>query len=105
MQTCCSSHLSIRSRNDNDGSIHIGCACNHVFDIIRMSWAVDVGVVPVVCAVFNMRRRNSDTTLPLLRSFVNASILEKLSKSFFGLSFSDGGGQGGLSVINMANST
>jgi len=39
------SHGAIGSRDDENGTVHLGCARDHVLDVVGMARAVDVGVV------------------------------------------------------------
>ena len=61
-----------------------------------MARAINVGVMPRLGLIFDMRCGYRNTTLPLFRSFVNGSIVHEFRESFFGLSFGNGSSQGGL---------
>lgn len=89
-------HLSVGGGDNNNSTIHVGSASNHVLDIIGVARAVDVGIVTVLSSVLDMRGRNGNTTLALLRSLVNGAILEKVGKALLGLSLGDGSRKGGL---------
>ena len=56
-----------------------------------------MGVMPRFSIVFDVRRRNCDTTLSFLRGFVDSAIFEEVGKAFLSLSFSNSGGQCSLS--------
>ena len=88
--------MTIRSSDDNNGTIHVGSTSNHVLDVIGVTRAVDVGVVTVVGGIFDVSSRNGDTTLALLGSLVNGSILVEVGEAFGGLVLGDSGGQGSL---------
>ena len=91
-------HLTIGSSNDNDSTVHVGGTSNHVLDVIGVTRAVDVGVMSVVGRVLNVSSGNGDTTLSLLRSLVNGTILEEVGKALLGLSLGDGSRESGLYV-------
>jgi hypothetical protein len=67
-------HLPIACRNNNNRSVHVSSAGNHVLDVIRMSRTVDVSVMPRIRLVLDMCRRNGDASLSLFRGFVDRAI-------------------------------
>ncbi len=67
----CLSHNTVCSSNNKDSTIHLSSTCDHVFNIVSMSWAVNVCVVSVVCLILNVRSGNCDSSCLLLGSFVN----------------------------------
>jgi hypothetical protein len=89
-------HLAIRSSNDDDGTVHVGSAGNHVLNVIGVTGAVDVGVVTVLGLELNVGRRDGDTTLALLGSLVNGIVGEEVGQALGGLALGDGGSQCGL---------
>jgi hypothetical protein len=89
-------HLTIGSGNDNNSTIHVGGTSNHVLDVIGVTGAVDVGVVTVVGGELDVSSGDGDTTLTLLRSLVNGTILEEGREALGGLVLGDGGSQSGL---------
>lgn len=95
-------HLTVRSSDDNDSTVHVGSTSNHVLDVIGVTRAVDVGVVAVVGRVLDVSSGNGDTTLSLLGSLVNGTILEEIGEALLGLSLGDGSGEGGLGIIRSA---
>lgn len=89
-------HLTVGSGDDNDSTVHVGGTSDHVLDVIGVTGAVDVGVVTSIGSVLDVGRGDGDTTLTLLRSLVNGTILKELSETLGGLVLGDGSGQGGL---------
>lgn len=92
------SHLTIRSGNNNNRSIHVRGSSNHVLDVIGVTRAVDMGVMSVLCFVLDVGRGDCDTTFALFRSFVYRAIVEEIGEAFFGLSFGDCGGERSLCI-------
>jgi hypothetical protein len=74
-------HLSISCSDDNDSSIHVGSTCDHVLDVIGVTRAVDMGVVPVRSFIFDMRCGDCDTALSFFRSFINGAVVEELCEA------------------------
>src|SRR5690606_10681443 len=64
-------HWAISSRNNEDSAVHLSGTGDHVLDVVSVAWAVHVCVVTVSRLVFNVCRRDGDTTLSLFRSFVD----------------------------------
>lgn len=61
-----------------------------------------MAVVPVVGLIFDVGRVNGDTTSPLLRRFVDICVVGELRTTTLCEHLGDSGGQGGLSVIDVA---
>lgn len=95
-------HLTVRGGDNDDGTVHVGSTSNHVLDVIGVTRAVDVGVVAVIGRVLDVSGGDGDTTLSLLGSLVNGTILEEVGEALLGLSLGDGSGEGGLWIIRSA---
>jgi hypothetical protein len=67
-------HLSIACSNDNNSSVHVGSAGDHVLDVIGMAGTVDVSVMPRIRLILNMCSRNGNASLSLFRGFINRAI-------------------------------
>lgn len=61
-----------------------------------MTWAVDVGIVPVVGGVLNVGRGDGDTAFPLFGGLVDGAILKELGIALLCLTLGDGCGEGCL---------
>ena len=64
-------HHAVGGRDDQDRAVHLRGAGDHVLDVVGVARAVDVGVVPVVGLVLDVRGRDRDPALLLLRSVVD----------------------------------
>jgi hypothetical protein len=89
-------HLAVGGGDDDDGAVHVGGTRNHVLDVIGVTGAVDVGVVPVLGGVLDVGGGDGDTTLPLLGGPVNGAIVEEVGEALVGLPLGDGGRESGL---------
>lgn len=76
-------HLPVRGRDHDDGPVHAGRTRDHVFDIVGVAWAVDVGVVAGRGLIFDVRGRDGDTAFALLWGFVDGTIVEEGGETFF----------------------
>ena len=96
-------HLTIRSGDDDDGTVHGGGTGNHVLDVIGVTGAVDVRVVAVFGRVLDVGSRDGDTPLALLGSLVDGAIVEEAGETLLGLSLGDSGGKGRLAVVDVTD--
>lgn len=92
-------HLPVRGRDHDDGPVHASGARDHVFDVVGVARAVDVGVVAGRSLVFNVRGRDGNTAFTLLWGFVDGPIFEEGRKPLFCLTFGDGGCKCGLGGV------
>ena len=79
--------------------------CNHIFDKVSMTRTVCVGIMPIFCGIFNMRHINGNSSVPLLGGIINGAIVAELGQgAVLGCQgLGDGGCQGGLAMVNMAD--
>lgn len=89
-------HLTIRSSNNNDGTVHRSGTGNHVFNVISVSRTVDVRVMTVIGFIFDMGSRDSDTTGPFFWGLIDRSVVMKTSLSFCSENLGDSSSQSGL---------
>ena len=64
-------HRAVGGGHDEDRAVHLGGARDHVLDVVGVTGAVDVRVVTVLRLVLDVRRRDRDAALLLLRSVVD----------------------------------
>lgn len=91
-------HLSVTGSYHYHSTIHKSSTSDHVLDVISVTRTINMGIVASRCFVFDVRRRDGDTTFPLLRGFIDGSIIQKLCEALLGLSFCDGRGQCSLDI-------
>jgi hypothetical protein len=98
-------HLTVRGGDNDDGTVHGSSTSNHVLDVIGVTGAVDVSIVAVFGLVLDVSSGDGDTTLALLGGLVNRGVVEEVGETLLGLALGDGGGEGGLAVIDVTNGT
>ena len=64
-------HRAVGRRHHQDRAVHLRRAGDHVLHVVGVARAVDVGVVPVLRLVLDVRRRDRDAARLLLRRLVD----------------------------------
>ncbi|MND94737.1 hypothetical protein D3C80_869660 [compost metagenome] len=67
-------HRAVSSRANQDRAVHLCGTGDHVLDVVGVAGAVNVSVVAVRGLIFNVCRRNGDTTGLLFRCCVDLVI-------------------------------
>ena len=71
-------HRAVRGGNDQDRAIHLRRASDHVFDVVRVARAVDVGIMALVGFIFHVSNIDRNAALSFFRRFVDLIVGEKL---------------------------
>src|ERR1039457_3617231 len=96
-------HGTVSGGYDQDRSVHLGSAGDHVFDVVGVTWTVDMGVVALVGFVFDMGGGDGDAALTLFRGIVDLVECLEYGLTLAGQYLGDGCGQGCLAVVNVAD--
>ena len=96
-------HRAVGGGHDQDRAVHLGGAGDHVLHVVRVTGTVDVGVVTVGRLVLDVRRRDRDAALLLLRSVVDLVEAAGLTAVGVGEHLRDGGRERGLAVVDMTD--
>jgi hypothetical protein len=67
-------HRTISCGNDQDSAIHLSGTGDHVFDVVSMTWSIDVGVVAFFGFVFLMGEIDRNTALSFFWSGVDICV-------------------------------
>ena len=97
------SHGAVGGGDDQDGAVHLSSAGDHVLDIVGVARAVNVSIVTLVGLILHVGGVDGDAALALLGSLVDAGVVLVLSLALQSQILGDGGGQGGLAVVNVAD--
>ena len=96
-------HGAVGGGDDQDSAVHLSSAGDHVLDIVGVARAVHVSVVTLLGLVLNVSGIDGDTTLSLFRSLVDGRVVGVLSLALESQVLGDGGGQGGLAMVDMTD--
>ena len=99
-------HRPISGRNHKDGTVHLGSTGDHVFNIVRMTRAVDVSVVTVRRFVLHMTRRNRDGLRGVTHGATLCNIRIGLNsrQAFCSLNSQNSGRCGCLAMVDVTDS-
>jgi len=64
-------HWSVGSGDDENCAVHLGGTGDHVFDVVRVAWAVNVSVVPVSGLIFGVGSCDRDAAFALFGRVVD----------------------------------
>ncbi|CAB4341237.1 unannotated protein [freshwater metagenome] len=64
-------HWAVSRCNYKNCTVHLCRAGDHVLDVVRVTWAVNVRIVTHFCLVLNVGDRNRDTALTLFRCLID----------------------------------
>ena len=101
-------HRAVNRADDEDRTVHLSGAGDHVLDVVRMSRAVDVRIVALVALVFNVgggdcQNLRGVTTSLGFRGFRNLVVRNVIRKALKVLDVRNRSGQGGLAVVNVTD--
>ena len=96
-------HRAVGGRDDEDRPVHLGGAGDHVLDVVGVTGAVHVGVVPVLGLVLDVRRRDRDPALLLLGRVVDLVKALRLAAHLLGEDLRDRSGQRRLAVVDVTD--
>ena len=97
-------HGAVGGGHDQDSAVHLGGTGDHVLDVVGVTRAVDVSVVPVLGLVLDVGGSDGDTALALFGSVVDGVEAAELDVGVQVVqALGDGRGQRGLAVVDVAD--
>jgi len=96
-------HDSVSGGHDEDCSVHLRGAGDHVLDVVGVSRTIDVRVVALGGRVLDVRGRDGDAALALLGSLVDLVERNERRRSLRRQNLRDGRGKRGLSMVDVAD--
>ncbi len=97
-------HRTIGSRANQDRAVHLGSTSDHVFDVVGVTWAVNVRVVTNVRVVLYVRGVDGDTTSFFFWSAVDLIEVNASRTENLGANTSQCSSQSGFTVVNVTDS-
>src|SRR3989344_4999635 len=64
-------HHAVGGSDHEDRTVHLGCAGDHVFDVVGVAGSVYVCIVPIGCLILGVRERDGDAARLLFRCLVD----------------------------------
>jgi len=98
-------HWAVGAGDDEDGSVHLGGAGDHVLDVVGVAGAVDVSVVTVLGLVLDGGSVDGDASGTLLGGSIDFVVFLGGAVAEGGERHGEGGGEGGLAVVDMTDGT
>ena len=80
-------HGTVSCSNNQDCTIHLGGTGNHIFDIVSVTRAVDMRIMPLGRLVFHMRCSYGNATLFLLGSLIDLAEVSEFSLTLSSYNF------------------
>ena len=97
-------HRAVSSGYNQDSTVHLSSAGDHVLNVVGMARAVNVSVVTLSGVILNVCGVDGNAALLLLRSLVDCVVCLILSIALESQNLGDCSGQSGLAVVNVADS-
>ena len=98
-------HGTVGRCNYEHRAVHLSRAGDHVLDVVGVSGAVNVSIVPAGGLVLYVSGINRNTSCLLLGCLVDFVISHFLSETLSCAIHSDSCGEGGLTVVNVSDGT
>src|SRR4030095_10257783 len=96
-------HRAVSSGTNQDRTVHLRGAGDHVLHVVGVTRAVDVRVVALVGLIFDVSGVDRNTTLLLLGSSVDFIVLLGFGEALFRENRSDGRGERGLAMVDVTD--
>ena len=96
-------HGAVSCGNNEDSTVHLCSAGDHVLNIVGVAGAVNMSIVTMVGLILNVCGVDGYTTSLLFGCLVDFIITHCSGLTLLGESHGDSCGKGGLAVVNMAD--
>ena len=98
-------HGTVGSGHHQDTAVHLGSTGDHVLDVVSVAGAVHVSVVTLFGFVFHVGGGDGDTTFLFFGSLVDFVVGNEATGALQTGDLGDGGGQSGLTMVDVADGT
>jgi hypothetical protein len=96
-------HRAVGRRHDQDGTVHMRGAGNHVLDVVGMPRTVDMRIVALFRLILHMRDVDGNASFLFLRCIIDRIKRPEFGESLRGQVFGDRGCQCRLPMINVTD--
>ena len=96
-------HRAVGRRHHQDRAVHLRRTRDHVLHVVGVARAIDVGVMPVLGLVFDMRGRNRDAARLLFRRLVDLVVRGERRTAGFRQHLGDRRRQRRLAVVDVTD--
>src|SRR3990167_6854281 len=94
-------HRTVRGGNHKNSAVHLGRTGDHILHIVRMAWAIHMGVMSILGLILHMGNIDCEAPLSFFRGLINLVIGHEFRHALFLQHLSDGSSHGGLSMIHV----
>ena len=96
-------HRTIGGGNDQDTTVHLGGASDHVLHVVGVAGAIHVSIVAGVGLILDVGGRDGDAALTLFGRSVDLIVVALLGETLVGEGRGDRRGEGRLAVVNVTD--
>ena len=98
-------HGAVGGGHHQDAAVHLGGAGDHVLDVVGVAGAVHVSVVTLVGFIFHVGGGDGDAAFLFFGSLVDLVVRNEAAFALQTGDLGDGGGQSGLTMVDVADGT
>ena len=96
-------HGAVGCGNNQNGAVHMRRSGNHVFDIVRVTGTIHMGIMPLGSLILHVADVDGHASFLFFGGIVDGVKRPEFSQPFLGQVFGDRGRQCGFSMIHMPN--
>jgi len=96
-------HGAVGSGDNQDSTVHLRSAGDHVLNIVGVAGAVNVSIVTLFGLVLNVSGVDGDSAGLLFGRLIDFVVAHRGGFALLRQHHGDGGGQSGLAVVNVAD--
>ena len=98
-------HGAVSRRYNQDSTVHLRSAGDHVLNIVGVAGAVNVSIVTLVGLILNVSGVDRDSACLLFGGLIDLVVTHSFRVAQLGQNHRDSSGRGRLAVVNVTDST